>query len=603
MIQQGVQFVIKLKDLMRGEWPTTARHAQSAFNKIDASSKKTKRGIDITHRSVNTLDRAIRMLERRRNISVDSSDIDAANRKITILKNRLRELKTTGTDMVPMGKGGRNIGGGIGRGLSYLRMAGMAATFGGVMLGATTARSAANMGLQGGAQKMSFQTIAGDQEGAKLYRDVTKFAQDSIFGNELYKNAQTQLAFGANAKEVMPTLRMLGDVSMGDKGRLESLNLAYSQVRSAGKLMGQDLLQFVNAGFNPLQEMSAKTGKSMAQLRKEMGDGKITFDQVKGSFVSATSAGGKFYKMTDRIADTPYGKVENLRGQIDGVLLQAGEMLAPAIGKAIDRYASPMVDFLGKEVVPRIGDMMEWGSQFVGPFKEFVGTTGQLLRPIANFAMSDEVADLTKGLMSLSTSLGKQLAPVLEDLVVVLKPFVGTAAGIVKWMGSGMSNREKKEMAKREMAARDSLLDSAPAKFDYINRSLNPVNMSKPVPGIKTSPGLQNVWDTFAQRQDPALFGSQNLTKKPKTEPTIGDVLTGSGNAGGTGGGTSTSTDVITGGGSKTLNVNVNASPFHIEQMSVDASGPSLRGNDIERTKRLFEQWFYDLMRSAGFYE
>ena len=68
---------------------------------------------------------------------------------------------------------------------------------------------------------------------------------------------------------------MLGDVSQGNKERFDSLTLAFAQVGSAGKLSGQDLLQFVNAGFNPLNEISKMTGESMAELKERMSAGGV----------------------------------------------------------------------------------------------------------------------------------------------------------------------------------------------------------------------------------------------------------------------------------------------------------------------------------------
>ena len=78
------------------------------------------------------------------------------------------------------------------------------------------------------------------------------------------------LGFGIAQEKVMPTLSAIGDLAMGNKDKMSSLTLAYSQMSSTGKLMGQDLLQMINAGFNPLNEISKNTGKSIGVLKKEM---------------------------------------------------------------------------------------------------------------------------------------------------------------------------------------------------------------------------------------------------------------------------------------------------------------------------------------------
>jgi tape measure domain-containing protein len=105
---------------------------------------------------------------------------------------------------------------------------------------------------------------------------------------------------------------MLGDVSMGNKEKLSGLSLAFAQVQATGRLMGQDLLQMINQGFNPLQIISEKTGKSMSVLKKEMEDGKISAEMVTGAFETATSQGGLFYQGMDRGAKTLNGTFSTL---------------------------------------------------------------------------------------------------------------------------------------------------------------------------------------------------------------------------------------------------------------------------------------------------
>ena len=83
-----------------------------------------------------------------------------------------------------------------------------------------------------------------------------------------------------SAENVTKDLQILGDISGGNSERMKYLTLAFSQAGSAGKLMGQDLLQMVNAGFNPLQVISEKTGRSMGDLRKDMEKGKISFSML-----------------------------------------------------------------------------------------------------------------------------------------------------------------------------------------------------------------------------------------------------------------------------------------------------------------------------------
>lgn len=135
---------------------------------------------------------------------------------------------------------------------------------------------------------------------------------------------QMMTSFGIEAEKSIDYLKAIGDVSMGDTGKFNSLALAFSQMSSAGKLMGQDLLQMINAGFSPLEEISRKTGKSIGELKNEMSKGAITSKMVQDAFISATSAGGKFFGMSSEGAKTLNGQISMLQESFDNMFNEIG---------------------------------------------------------------------------------------------------------------------------------------------------------------------------------------------------------------------------------------------------------------------------------------
>ena len=135
---------------------------------------------------------------------------------------------------------------------------------------------------------------------------------------------QMMTSFGIEAEKSINYLKAIGDVSMGDAGKFNSIALAFSQMSSAGKLMGQDLMQMVNAGFNPLEEISRKTGKSIGELKNEMSKGAISSKMVQDAFISATSAGGKFYGMSSEGAKTLNGQISMLEESFDNMFNEIG---------------------------------------------------------------------------------------------------------------------------------------------------------------------------------------------------------------------------------------------------------------------------------------
>lgn len=174
---------------------------------------------------------------------------------------------------------------------------------------------------------ISFETLLGSKDKAtQFFSELSEYAVNTpLMLNDLAGGAQTVLAFNIEAEKVIPTLKQIGDISMGDRDRFNSLVLAFSQMSATGKLMGQDLLQMINAGFNPLATISEKTGKSIGQLKDEMSAGAISSEMVAQAFADATAEGGKFHGMLDKQSKGLKGQISNLEGAIDDMFNAMGE--------------------------------------------------------------------------------------------------------------------------------------------------------------------------------------------------------------------------------------------------------------------------------------
>jgi hypothetical protein len=156
----------------------------------------------------------------------------------------------------------------------------------------------------------------------------------------LSSSTQTMLGFGVSAETAGKMMHVLGDISGGNTQKFQSLSLAFSQMSSAGRLMGQDLLQMINAGFNPLSEISRKTGKSIAELKEEMSKGAISSQQVTEAFISATEEGGRFHGMLKAQSQGLAGSFAKLKGAMNGMYNELGKESEGAIKGAVDLAAS-----------------------------------------------------------------------------------------------------------------------------------------------------------------------------------------------------------------------------------------------------------------------
>lgn len=184
--------------------------------------------------------------------------------------------------------------------------------------------------------QISLKTLAGEKAGEQLYQDMHDFVvKTPMLMSQVAQGAQTLLSFNIEAGKVMPILRQIGDISMGDAQKFQSLTLAFAQMSSTGKLMGQDLLQMINAGFNPLVVMSEQTGKSISQLKDEMQKGQISVEQVEDAFRRATSEGGLFHGMLEKQSQGISGQLSNLQGAIEDMFNEIGSRSEGVVGDVI----------------------------------------------------------------------------------------------------------------------------------------------------------------------------------------------------------------------------------------------------------------------------
>ena len=198
---------------------------------------------------------------------------------------------------------------------------------------------------------------------------------------ELQDAAKMMLSFGIAQDRIMPNIKALGDIAMGDRNKLNSLTLAFSQMTASGRLMGQDLLQMINAGFNPLSEISRKTGKSIGVLKEEMEKGKISAEMVTQAFYSATQAGGQFHGMTEKMGQTAAGKWSTLLGLAGDLLFRLYGIIEPLVIPAMT--ALEWIVGLAGKGIDALGAAIGWVSEFMQRHATVVAVLGTALGILA----------------------------------------------------------------------------------------------------------------------------------------------------------------------------------------------------------------------------
>jgi tape measure domain-containing protein len=217
-----------------------------------------------------------------------------------------------------------------------------------------------NMGVEMEQTNIKFEVLLGSVDKATMMlKELNDYANATPYTNEgIIKGAETMLGFGIAHEKVMGNMKMLGDVAMGNQEKLGGLSLVYSQIMATGRLMGQDLLQLINQGFNPLQVISENTGISMGVLKKQMEAGAISANMVEEAFRLATTEGGRYYNMSNKMAETAGGKWSTLMGTMKNIISR--------IGMAFALWVSPLIDIgiaVANNIIPfghAVADVVKW---------------------------------------------------------------------------------------------------------------------------------------------------------------------------------------------------------------------------------------------------
>lgn len=316
----------------------------------------------------------------------------------------------------------------------------------------------------------SFEVLLQSKSKAmQMIAEIKQLAIDSPLEMPQVSGAvQTLLGFGVSAEKVMGIVGQLSDVSMGNADRFQSLALVYAQTQAAGKLMGQDLLQMINAGFNPLQVISEQTGKSIAQLKDDMSAGAISAEMVADAFATVTSEGGKFYQMTQKQAEGIVGLQASLEDAITNQMNKFGEKNEELIADGL-RFATSVVenaDTIGKTLATLV---VAYGSYkgaiiAVSVAQKLVTVSGNIN---AWLQLAKGMKTSTDAQVALNMAMGAN--PILKIISLLI------AAGTALYLFANNSSDTEKELtglAKSTKSAGEEF-DKEAAKIQALNGVIN----------------------------------------------------------------------------------------------------------------------------------
>ena len=326
--------------------------------------------------------------------------------------------------------------------------------------------------------EISFGTMLKSKEKANaLMAELTDLAAKTPFGlQEVSEGAKRLLAFQVPAEEVTETLRRMGDVAAGLGVPMGQLIHVYGQVKAQGKLMTNDLYQFMNAGIPIIAELSKVVGKSETEIKDMVSAGKIGFPEVQAVIKNMTSEGGLFFNLMAEQSKSLGGQISNLQDNFNQMLNEIGKASEGVVSGAISGVAYLVENYqtLGKIIAGLITTY--------GAYRAAVIVNITLTRSWAVAARADAIA---KGIQTTATNIATTATKAL-NAAMKANPYVLVATalvGLVSYMvlfNKEVSIAEKAQKAFNEEQERQkNLLQEERNEIDKLIEVVKDENAAK----------------------------------------------------------------------------------------------------------------------------
>ena len=197
----------------------------------------------------------------------------------------------------------------------------------------------------------NFKVMLGSEEqAATKLSEMRKMAASTPFAlSDLTEGTQTLLQFGVAADDTTGVLQQLGDISLGNADKLQTLVRAYGKMSSAQKVTLENVNMMIDAGFNPLNQICDATGESMSDLYKRISDGKVSFSELQAAVEAATSEGGQFYNGMLEASQTFSGRMSTLKDNVAALTGELTSGLFAALGDLVVKLNEVVTSFLDSD--------------------------------------------------------------------------------------------------------------------------------------------------------------------------------------------------------------------------------------------------------------
>ena len=279
------------------------------------------------------------------------------------------------------------------------------------------------------------------EKGEALYQELKNYGVNTMYQTpNMLTSAKRMLAYGVDENQIVQAVKWIGDVAMGDQSKFDSLAYVYGQTASAGKLTGQDLRQYTEAGFNPLAWLAEERGVSLEAMREEMSAGKVLYQDVMHAFELATAEGAKFGGSAEAMMNTYAGKLSKLADLQD--IANSG------YGVGYNREREKGLDYEIEQYEGKFGDSLKKANELIGAYEaDLENQHQQMLIDSQEALLSDkDFIELSK---VDAVKAGELLAQAKADAEI-------------QWNNSeGMLQKQQAEIALVEGIAQDAAINGA----------------------------------------------------------------------------------------------------------------------------------------------
>lgn len=290
----------------------------------------------------------------------------------------------------------------------------------------------------------NFKVMLGNEElAAAKISELRKMAASTPFAlSDLTEGTQTLLQFGIAADDTTDVLKQLGDISLGNANKLQTLVRAYGKMSSAQKVTLENVNMMIDAGFNPLNQICDATGESMSDLYKRISDGRVSFEELQYAVQAATSEGGQFYNGMLEASQTFSGRMSTLKDNVAALTGELTSGLFAALGDLVVKLNDVVTSFLDSdEKMAQLKDTIGIAASVVAAagaaflaYKGYVAlaTASEVAHTVATTAMTAANAAAEAGATGLALAQAALNAVISANPVALLvSALAALATGLV----------------------------------------------------------------------------------------------------------------------------------------------------------------------------